>query len=127
MQVKNILKTQKQGIALEFFPPKNPADRETFLKTVRELIALSALYASMTYGAGGTTQDRTFSALKWIRGETDLPLMSHLTCIGATRASLGALLEAYHTAGIENILALRGDPPKNAPDFDRVAGDFKYA
>jgi len=127
MKIKDILKTQWRGIGLEFFPPKNAGGKDAFLQVVRELAALAPLYVSMTYGAGGTTQDRSLAALKWISEEKGLTLMSHLTGIGATRKSLGALLEQFRAGGIENILALRGDPPKNAPGFDPAAGDFKYA
>ena len=97
------------------------------MKVVKDLSAYDPLYVSVTYGAGGTTRDRTVNTLKWIKQETDLTVMSHLTCIGATRASLGALLREYRDHGIDNILALRGDPPKNAPDFDPARGEFKYA
>jgi methylenetetrahydrofolate reductase (NADPH) len=127
MKIKDILKTQKRGIGLEFFPPKNAGGKDAFLQVVRELAALAPLYVSMTYGAGGTTQDRTLAALKWISEEKGLTRMSHLTGIGATRKSLGALLEQFRAGGIENILALRGDPPKNASGFDPASGDFKYA
>jgi methylenetetrahydrofolate reductase (NADPH) len=97
------------------------------MQVVRELTALAPLYVSMTYGAGGTTQDRTLAALKWIGAEKGLTLMSHLTGIGATKESLGAILEQFQAVGIDNILALRGDPPKNTPGFSPAAGDFKYA
>jgi methylenetetrahydrofolate reductase (NADPH) len=127
MKITEILKTQKHGIALEFFPPKNAEGKDAFMQVVRELTALAPLYVSMTYGAGGTTQDRTIAALKWISAEKGLTLMSHLTGIGATRESLGALLKEFRAVGIDNVLALRGDPPKNAPGFDPAAGDFKYA
>jgi methylenetetrahydrofolate reductase (NADPH) len=127
MKITEILKTQKHGIALEFFPPKNAEGKDAFMQVVRELTALAPLYVSMTYGAGGTTQDRTIAALKWISAEKGLTLMSHLTGIGATRESLGALLKQFQADGVDNILALRGDPPKNSPGFDPAAGDFKYA
>jgi methylenetetrahydrofolate reductase (NADPH) len=81
----------------------------------------------MTYGAGGTTQERTLNALTWLRADNDLALMSHLTCIGATRGSLGAVVEEFEAGGIDNILALRGDPPRNVPGFDASKGDFLFA
>jgi methylenetetrahydrofolate reductase (NADH) len=127
MKITEILKTHKRGIALEFFPPKSVEGKNAFLQVVRELRAFAPLYVSMTYGAGGTTQDRTLAALKWISAEQGLTLMSHLTGIGATRESVGALLQQFRASGIDNVLALRGDPPKNAAGFDPAAGDFKYA
>ncbi len=127
MKISDKFKTRKQGISLEFFPPKSTADRDAFMKIVKDLSVLSPLYVSVTYGAGGTTQDRTVNTLKWIKEETDLTVMSHLTCIGATRSSMNTLLREYQSQGIDNILALRGDPPKSVPDFDPRQGQFKYA
>ncbi len=127
MRISDKFKERKQGISLEFFPPKSAEGKDAFMKVVKDLSACDPLYVSMTYGAGGTTQDRTAKTLRWIRQETDLTVMSHLTCIGATRASMDALLKEYQAHGIDNILALRGDPPRNAPDFDPAQGEFKYA
>ncbi len=127
MKISEVFKKKKQGISFEFFPPKSPGGKDAFLKVVKELNAFDPLYVSVTYGAGGTTQDRTINTLKWIKEETDLTVMSHLTCIGATHASLNALLKEYEAHGIDNVLALRGDPPKNLPDFDPERGEFKYA
>ncbi len=127
MRVSEIFKERKQGISLEFFPPKFTEGKDAFLKVVKDLAVYDPLYVSVTYGAGGTTRDRTVNTLKWIKQETDLSTMSHLTCIGATKASIDALLREYKDYGIDNILALRGDPPKNTPDFDSARGEFRYA
>jgi methylenetetrahydrofolate reductase (NADPH) len=127
MKISEKLKTQGQGISFEFFPPKSADGKEPFMKVVRELKAFDPLYVSVTYGAGGTTQDRTINTLRWLKEETDLAVMSHLTCIGATESSLSALLKEYQVIGIDNILALRGDPPRNAPGFDPRGGTFPYA
>jgi methylenetetrahydrofolate reductase (NADPH) len=127
MKISNKFKERGQGISLEFFPPKSAEGKNAFMKVVNDLKAFDPLYVSVTYGAGGTTQDRTSNTLKWIKQETDLTVMSHLTCIGATRTTLDALLKDYQKHGIDNILALRGDPPKNVADFDPTRGDFKYA
>ncbi len=127
MRIRDKFEELKQGISLEFFPPKSTEGKDAFMKVVRDLSVYDPFYVSVTYGAGGTTQDRTSSTLQWLKQETDLSVMSHLTCIGATRASMDALLRDYHDHGIENILALRGDRPKNAPDFDPARGEFNYA
>ena len=127
MKISDKLKEREEGISLEFFPPKTAEGRKSFMNVVKALKAYDPLYVSVTYGAGGTTQERTIDTLKWIREETDLTVMSHLTCIGSTKASLDALLRKYQALGIDNILALRGDPPKNVPDFDLEQGEFKYA
>jgi len=127
MKIRDVFKEKTTGISFEFFPPKSVEGRQGFMKVVHELKKYGPLYVSVTYGAGGSTQDRTFNALKWIREETGLNVMSHLTCIGATRTSMEGLLKSYAENGIDNILALRGDPPKNIPDFDMAKGEFKYA
>lgn len=127
MRISDKFKERTHGISLEFFPPKSAGGKDAFMKVVKNLSTVDPLYVSVTYGAGGTTRERTVSTLKWIKQETDLSVMSHLTCIGATRASVGALMREYRDHGIDNILALRGDPPRNAPDFDPARGEFKYA
>lgn len=127
MKIKDILKNRRHGISFEFFPPRSIEGREGFMRVVNDLRRYEPLYVSITYGAGGSTQDRTRDTLKWIKDETDLTVMSHLTCIGATKTSMDGLLRDYISEGIENILALRGDPPRNMPDFDPTKGEFRYA
>lgn len=127
MKIRDILRERKTGISFEFFPPKSVEGKEGFMKVVNALKRYNPLYVSVTYGSGGSTRDRTNYTLKWIKQETDLTVMSHLTCIGATKASIDALLEDYIVHGIDNILAMRGDPPKNVPDFDLSKSEFKYA
>ena len=97
------------------------------MRVVDILRKYNPLYVSVTYGSGGSTRDRTSQTLKWIRKETDLTVMSHLTCIGATKASMDTLLRDYMDHGIENVLAMRGDPPRDIPDFDLSMGEFRYA
>jgi methylenetetrahydrofolate reductase (NADPH) len=127
MKISDKLKERKQGVSFEFFPPKSAEGKVPFLKVVKDLAVYDPLYVSVTYGAGGTTRDRTINTLKWIQQETDLTVMSHLTCIGATKASMSVLLDEFRTIGVDNILALRGDPPRNVPDFDAARGELKYA
>jgi methylenetetrahydrofolate reductase (NADPH) len=127
MRIKDILRRNTSGFALEFFPPKSNEGKGAFLDVVNDLKAFGPLYLSMTYGAGGTTRARTVNALQWLRQDNGLPLMSHLTGIGATRDSIGAIVDELESLGIGNILALRGDPPKNAPDFDAAQGEFPFA
>lgn len=127
MKIRDILKERKTGVSFEFFPPKSAEGKEGFMKVVNALKGYNPLYVSVTYGSGGSTRDRTNYTLKWIKQETDLAVMSHLTCIGATKASTNALLEDYMAHGIDNILAMRGDPPRNVPDFDLSKGEFRYA
>ena len=127
MRIADVLQERKTGVSFEFFPPKSVEGKESFLKVVHALKSYDPLYVSVTYGSGGSTRDRTNHTLKWIKEETALTVMSHLTCIGATRASLNALLKDYMAHGIDNILAMRGDAPKNVPDFDLSKGEFRFA
>jgi methylenetetrahydrofolate reductase (NADPH) len=127
MKISDVLKQREKAVSFEFFPPKSSEAREGFMKVVRELCRFDPLYVSVTYGAGGNTQERTVNTLKWIKQETALNVMSHLTCIGSTRESLDRILNEYAAEGIDNILALRGDPPRNVPDFDIAKGEFRFA
>ncbi len=127
MRISETFRKRTEGVSFEFFPPKSTAGQEAFLTVVKDLRQYNPLYVSVTYGAGGTTRERTANALKWIKQDTDLTVMSHLTCVGATKRDIGRLLDDYRSQGIDNILALRGDPPKNAPDFDPARGEFRYA
>ena len=127
MKIRDVLKQREKGVSLEFFPPKSAEGKEGFMKVVSELAGYAPLYVSVTYGAGGSTRERTANTLKWIRNETDLTVMSHLTCIGATRESMDSLLRDYMANGIDNVLALRGDPPRNMPGSEAAKGEFKFA
>lgn len=127
MLIRDILKERDKGVSFEFFPPKTEEGKDAFMTVVRELRAFNPLYVSVTYGAGGTTQDRTYRTLKWLREETDLTVMCHLTCIGATKKVMDELLKNYISIGVDNILALRGDPPRGVSDFDPLKGEFRYA
>jgi len=97
------------------------------MEVVHALERYEPLYVSVTYGAGGSTRERTSNTLSWIQEETALTVMSHLTCIGAGRETMDGILRDYRSRGIENILALRGDPPRNEADFDTTRGEFVYA
>jgi methylenetetrahydrofolate reductase (NADPH) len=126
MKITDVLSKRDRGFSFEFFPPKSIEGKEDFMGVVGTLAARSPVYVSVTYGAGGSTRDRTRNALLWITEETDLAVMSHLTCIGAERAELEDLLGDYKRFGVDNILALRGDPPKDMYDF-KPSGEFRYA
>lgn len=127
MKIAEVFQTQEKGVSFEFFPAKTPEGLEQLVKVAQELETYGPLYASVTYGAGGTTQDRTKETLYELREKTGMNLMSHLTCVGATRELIGSLLEDYAAHGIDNILALRGDPPHDMYEFDREKGEFQYA
>ncbi len=111
--------------SMEFFPPKEREQWPAFFRAVEKLNTLRPLYASVTYGAGGGTQDNSLEITARLKalGITPLP---HLTCVGATAQSLESFLARLRELGIGNVLALRGDPPQNA-HFDWNAGEFRHA
>lgn len=112
-------------VSFEFFPPV--ADRLAGLDgCAQRLAALAPAFMSVTYGAGGTTQDRTLAALNHLAATTAAPLAGHLTCVGATRDEVHAVIDAYAEAGIHRIVALRGDPPAGGDD-GTVAGGYQSA
>jgi len=117
----------KPSISFEFFPPKTDKGEANLWQCIQELTPLNPSFVSVTYGAGGTTQDRTLRIVERIKKETALEPMAHLTCVGSTQADLVALLNQYKTAGMNNILALRGDAPEGQDSFQAVQGGFSYA
>ena len=110
--------------SFEFFPPKTPEALEAFNESMGALSKLDPSYASVTYGALGSTRDTTRDLVIRANQEQAFPVMPHLTCVGHTRAELVELLEAYKAGGVENILALAGDPPADGSD---PGGEFTYA
>jgi methylenetetrahydrofolate reductase (NADPH) len=96
-------------------------------ETLEDLRSLDPGFVSVTYGAGGSTRDRTIELVTHIKERTGIEAMAHLTCVGHTREEIGAVLKRLAAAKIENVLALRGDPPKGAAAFQKVEGGFGYA
>lgn len=111
-------------LSYEFSPPKTDKALRDLQKVVQELAATDPSFVSVTYGAGGSTRDRTHEMVLHIHRDTNLVAMPHLTCVGHTRDEVLELLHQYRNEGIENVLALAGDPPK---DGSKPAGDFRYA
>lgn len=112
--------------SFEFFPPRTPGAVATLQRTLIELAELRPSYVSVTYGAGGTTRELTHEVVTGIQDDTGLTAMAHLTCAAHTRAQLSEIVGRYQTAGIENLLALRGDPPKDLVD-DLPPSELDYA
>ena len=111
-------------LSFEFFPPKSASAQMTLGRTVAELAPLGPDFVSITYGAGGSDRYRTADVVGWMRRETDVEPMAHLTCVGQTRTDVAALLVEYRRMGVENILALGGDLPA---DGSAPAGDYRFA
>lgn len=113
-----------RSFSFEFFPPKTPEGEAQLAQALRELEPLHPTFVSVTYGAGGSTRDRTHDLVVSIPQTASMVAMAHLTCAAHTRAELVAIVERYRDAGVENILALGGDPPK---DLDLPTGELSYA
>ncbi len=116
MKIGKILREDRISISFEFFPPKDIVSEEALFQTIKNLRPLEPTFVSVTYGAGGTTRERTKRIVFRIKKETDLNVMAHLTCIGHTKRDLIKILSEYKDMGIENILALRGDIPIGQED-----------
>jgi methylenetetrahydrofolate reductase (NADPH) len=108
--IADLLRSPEPTLSFEFFPPQTDAGEQALWRAIRELEPLRPGFVSVTYGAGGSTRDRTTRVTQRIAAETTLTAMAHLTCVGASRTDLRRVIAAYADAGIRNILALRGDP-----------------
>jgi methylenetetrahydrofolate reductase (NADPH) len=111
-------------LSFEFFPPKTDEAERALERTIDELALLRPSFVSVTYGAGGSTRDRTRDIVVKVNREQPFPAMAHLTCVGHSRVDIKGLLDEYHDNGVLNILALAGDPPADGSD---PGGDFRYA
>ena len=111
--------------SFEFSPPKSADGSMSLGRTIAELEPLAPSFVSVTYGAGGSTREHTRDTVLWVQRETSIPPMAHLTCVGHTRAEIADIIATYVDAGIVNVLALAGDPPKNPADAR--PSDYTYA
>jgi len=127
MLVKDLLENHSTTFSFEFFPPKGDAATDELLTTISNLMPLHPSYVSVTYGAGGSTRARTHDLVVRIKKQTDLTVVAHLTCVGSTKEEIYSILKKYDTAGIENILALRGDPAADQTDFIQPKNGFEFA
>ncbi len=127
MHILDIFKAHPTTFSFEFFPPKTDKAADDLFTTIQQLQLLQPSFVSVTYGAGGSTRERTHDLIVRIQRETNLTAVSHLTCVCHTRDELTEILIRYAASGIENILALGGDPPRNMADFDRSGDAFSHA
>jgi methylenetetrahydrofolate reductase (NADPH) len=121
------LNPSRPCFSFEFFPPKTPEGEAQLWATLEDLRGLEPGFVSVTYGAGGSTRDRTIELVTRIKERTGIEAMAHLTCVGHTKDELSAILDRLAHARIENVLALRGDPPKGQAVFTRTEGGFEHA
>jgi methylenetetrahydrofolate reductase (NADPH) len=113
--------------SLEFFPPKDDAGIEALRATAAALTRMNPDFVSVTYGAGGTTRERTAQVSTMLKEEFGFTVMPHLTCVGHSRTELGAIADRIHAGGFRNIMTLRGDPPKGATEFKVTADGLRNA
>jgi len=127
MRIADLFDGDEPVISFEFFPPKTTAGVEALYETVKALGPCRPSFVSVTYGAGGSTRDRTLDLVARIQRELGITTMAHLTCVGSTKEEIRETLTRLHDSGIRNVLALRGDPPKGESEFQATAGGFRYA
>lgn len=127
MRISEALANTRPFFSFEFFPPKDEAGSRQLFATIERLQPLRPAFVSITYGAGGSSRARTVALAKQIQAEIGLTVMAHVTCVGSTRAELRALFDDLARAGIENVLALRGDKPRESSGEAAPSGSFSHA
>lgn len=127
MRITERLASTRPAFSFEFFPPKSDDAELPLLRTVETLRSFDPAFVSVTYGAGGSTRTRSLDVAKRIKAELGLEVLVHVTCAGSTADDLRSLFRDLERAGIENVLALRGDPPKGNARFEAVPGGLAYA
>jgi methylenetetrahydrofolate reductase (NADPH) len=127
MRIDEIIAERRPTFSVEFFPPKTPEATEDLYATARELRALQPDFVSVTYGAGGSTRDGTVEITAALKDEIGFETMAHLSCVGETTVGLAQTLDRIEAAGIENVFALRGDPPRGQEDFAQPEGGLGSA
>jgi methylenetetrahydrofolate reductase (NADPH) len=115
------------SVSFEFFPPRTPESEEQLWRAITRLAPLAPRFVSVTYGAGGSTRERTHRTVHRILQETALVPAAHLTCVGATRGEIDAVADAYWAHGVRHLVALRGDPPTGATAYTPTPGGYAYA
>ncbi len=127
MRIDQILNRDGPVFSIEFFPPKTPEGADALFETVEALKPLEPDFVSVTYGAGGATRDGTVEIATQIKRDHGLEAMAHLSCVGETREGLTEILDRFEAAGIDNVLALRGDPPRGQESFEVPDGGLSSA
>lgn len=127
MRIRELMYGGRPTISFEFFPPKDDSGFDQLRAALASLRELHPTYVSVTWGAGGSTRRQTIDLVTKIKREYGIEAMAHLTCVGASRDELRTTLRTLKHAGIENVLTLRGDPPRGASGFEPHPGGFRYA
>lgn len=127
VSLKDAYATGRFGLSFELFPPKTAESEATMWRTVDELMAFEPALVTCTYGAGGSTRGKTLDIVAGVRRRHDVPVASHLTCVGSTVDELRSYLREALDRGVSAIVALRGDPPQGQESFRPVAGGLRYA
>ncbi|MBI5197876.1 MAG: methylenetetrahydrofolate reductase [NAD(P)H] [Nitrospirae bacterium] len=127
MKIKSLFQHPQPVFSFEFFPPKTEAGEEALFEAIGQLKELKPSFVSMTYGAGGSTRDKTVAWVSRIKHEIGIEPLTHLTCVGSSKEDIREILNGLKERGIENVLALRGDPPKGSDQFVAHRGGFAYA
>ena len=127
MRIAELFDPGARFVSMEFFPPKDEAKLPEFFAVVEQLRTLNPLFVSVTYGAGGSTQENTLNLVLRLKQEYGLEPMAHLTCVGASQDSIAGFVESLRNASVDNVLALRGDPPQGQENFVPDSEDFQYA
>jgi methylenetetrahydrofolate reductase (NADPH) len=127
MRIPDLFNTGKPLFSFEFFPPRTEKGARSLLDTIERLRALEPSFVSVTYGAGGSTRDSSVDLVTRIKHEHGIEAMAHLTCVGHDRNAIAALLGRLEASGVENIMALRGDPPQGEGPFVLHPNGFAHA
>ncbi len=127
MRIDEILTERRPVFSLEFFPPKTEDGHANLRATLDTLQHDKPDFVSVTYGALGSTRDRTIDIVKWLKQDLGIEAMAHFTCVGATTGELRETLAEIEAAGVENVLALRGDPPEGESDWTQTDGGLRYS
>jgi len=126
--IRDAIRERGRSFSFEFFPPKTPEGEDSLWRVITDDLApLDPTFVSVTYGAGGSTRDKTIDIVRRIAAETSITPMAHLTTVMSTRDGVGRIVSELADAGVRNILALRGDPPRDVADYDRSDDEFAYA
>ena len=131
MRISDLLRFARERgdpvFSFEFFPPKTDEGVKALFETVEALRPLGPSFVSVTYGAGGSTRQRTIELVKRLKRDSEVETMAHVTCVGSSRDEIAAVLDEIADVGVSNVLALRGDPPRGETAFTPQPGGFRYA